>query len=47
MFVEPGDKAKIAPANPKPIAPASIEVAATIALALPTCPGGTNPGIAA
>src|SRR5580692_746920 len=42
-----GDSAKIAPARPNPIAPASIEVAATIALAFPTCPAGTRVGIAA
>jgi hypothetical protein len=47
MFVDFGDKARIAPASPNPMAPASIVVAATIAFAFPTCPGGTNPGIAA
>src|SRR6266851_3881018 len=47
MLVDFGERAKIAPARPNPIAPASIVVAATIALALPTCPVGTRPGIAA
>src|ERR1700693_4649933 len=42
-----GERAKIAPATPNPMAPASIEVAATMALALPTCPAGTRLGIAA
>src|SRR5487761_485794 len=42
-----GDSVKIAPARPNPIAPASIDVAATMAFALPTCPDGTRLGIAA
>src|SRR3989442_9111041 len=47
ILVEFGFHANMAPANPKPTAPASIVVADTIALALPTCPGGTRAGIAA
>src|ERR1700716_1377284 len=47
MFVEVGKKPRIPLAIPKPTAPASIDVAATIAFALPTCPAGTRFGIAA
>src|SRR5450631_124555 len=47
MLVDFGESAKIAPASPNPTAPASIVVAATIALAFPTCPVGTRLGIAA
>src|ERR1700737_4804809 len=39
--------AKIAPATANPVAPASMPVAATMALALPTCPVGTKMEIAA
>src|SRR6266853_886115 len=42
-----GDSARIAPAMPNPMAPASIEVAATMALAFPIWPAGTRFGIAA
>src|SRR5438105_2960536 len=44
---EPGCNERIAPARPNPRALATIVVAATIAFALPTCPTGTRPGIAA
>src|SRR5258708_11155835 len=47
MLVYLGESANKAPANPQPTAPSSIVLAATIALALPTCPAATRPSIAA
>src|SRR5438046_5724253 len=47
MFIDVGNRVRMAAATPKPTAPVSMLVAATIAFAFPIWPGGTRLGIAA